>query len=550
MAAKEYLLKHSLIIHNAPLTLEALRYAILHTSQVAKIPQPTQQVLRAIATLMKQIEKDTDCERYTQAIVAGVQDGLQPIINQLSSTATSLEADTQTLHSQLDDLDSSALKKIANTIETTAARVETSSATLVNTTSSYRDALLHSAKSAPTSSPLLDPQVTQRVLLQSRQVLIETGNDTTNQDSNDTIKSRAETAIKNILQSPYAARPNTTIAIEEITKIRNSSLLFQFNSKEAAAWIRSDDIRADFASALAPEALLIDRGYSVIVPFVPLTLQTDNPDHLQEILDRNRISYENSLTAKWVKPASRRNPGQMYAHCIFTLTTPSAANIAIRDGLHVHGKKVFPSKLKKEPLRCLKCHRWGHRATHCKETNDTCGTCGEHHRTSSCDNPNTHWCVSCHSNTHSSWDRQCPIFLVRCDDFDKRNPDNTLRYFPTEEAWTHFNAPPPLPREQRYPARWAQPVTQPPATTQGRRAGQKPKATATLRRQRTLDEFQAPTTARANPYSSQQTAPAMPLPPRPPTPTAGYPAFTPPRTQHPSALDWTDDNGNPNPNYD
>jgi hypothetical protein len=215
----------------------------------------TQQVLRAIATLMIQIEKDTDCEHYSQAIVAGVQDGLQPIINQLSSTATSLKADTQTLHSQLDDIDSSALKKIANTIETTAASVETSSATLVNTTSSYQDALLHSAKSAPTSSPLLDPQVTQRVLLQSRQVLIETGNDATNQDSNDTIKSRAEATIKNILQSPYAAHPNTTIAIEEITKIRNSSLLFQFNSKEAADWIRSDDIRADFASALAPKAL-------------------------------------------------------------------------------------------------------------------------------------------------------------------------------------------------------------------------------------------------------------------------------------------------------
>jgi hypothetical protein len=31
MAAKEYLQKHSLIIHSALLTLEALRYAILHT---------------------------------------------------------------------------------------------------------------------------------------------------------------------------------------------------------------------------------------------------------------------------------------------------------------------------------------------------------------------------------------------------------------------------------------------------------------------------------------------------------------------------------------
>jgi hypothetical protein len=162
-AAKEYLLKHTLIIHNAPITLEAMRYTILHTSQVTKVPLVIQQVLRAIATLMKKIETDTESKQCAEAIIAEVQDGLQPILNQLSTAATSLEADTQTLHSQLDDLDTNALKKIANTIETTAARVETTTASIANTTSSYRDALLRSAKTAPATNPLLDPQVTQRI---------------------------------------------------------------------------------------------------------------------------------------------------------------------------------------------------------------------------------------------------------------------------------------------------------------------------------------------------------------------------------------------------
>jgi hypothetical protein len=239
---KEYLLKHTLIIHDAPITLEALCYAILHMSQVTKVPSVIQKVLCAIATLMKQIEIDTEHKQYSEAIIAEVKDGIQPILNQLSNAATSLEADTQTLHSQLDDLDSNALKKIVNTIENTAARVETTTASIANTTSSYRDALLRSAKSAPASSPLLDPQVTQHVLLQSRQVLIDTGNDTTNLDSIDSIKSRAEAAIQHILKSPHTPRPNHTIVIEEIAKICNSALLFQFNSKEIADWIRSDDI--------------------------------------------------------------------------------------------------------------------------------------------------------------------------------------------------------------------------------------------------------------------------------------------------------------------
>ena len=55
-------------------------------------------------------------------------------------------------------------------------------------------------------------------------------------------------------------------------------------------------------------------------------------------------------------------------------------------------------------------------------------------------NANKKWCVSCQSNTHSSWDRDCLIFNKKADEFDLHNPDNTLPYYPADEPWSWTDA--------------------------------------------------------------------------------------------------------------
>ncbi|KAI0054301.1 hypothetical protein BV25DRAFT_1767095, partial [Artomyces pyxidatus] len=220
-------------------------------------------------------------------------------------------------------------------------------------------------------------------------------------------------------------------------RIHNGALILQFLSKEAADWIKSNsDATQPFTRSIFPEGILKDRGYSVLVPFVPLTFQPDNMAALREIEERNRLPTGSVTRARWVKPLERRDPGQICGHAIMTTGSAEAANQIIRDGITVREKKVYPEKVKREPLRCLKCHRWGHRAADCHAITDTCGTCGQPHRTSHCSSYRTHYCVSCNSSDHSSWDRACPEFQKRCDQFNDRYPENNMRYFPTEEAWT------------------------------------------------------------------------------------------------------------------
>jgi len=545
-SAREHLSKNLMLTDDSPITIEALRYAILRTAEASRVSSALRSTLHAIAILLKQTERDEMESEMIEVIASKVQRKLELPLSQLSKAASYLEADTMALHSQLDDLDSSAIKQAISNIETTAAKVENSTSALANTSTSYKDALLRTAASASVENPLLDPRITQRMLLQAKQVLVSFEEVMEAKGSLAALKEHAEAMIGILLEKTHTPTPKGTIEIEEVTRMRTGELLFQFNSKEAADWIKHPGVREGFAWAIDPTAYIRDCGYSILAAFVPITFQTDNPAHLQEISSRNRLDGGQIVSARWVKPPSRRPDNQTHTHCILTTLSVETANIIIRDGIYIHGKKVYPTKLRKEPLRCLKCHRWGHKASQCAAEADTCGTCGNAHRTNICEEEDSKWCVSCQSITHASWDRQCPAFLSRCADYDKRNPDNLLRYFPTSETWTHFIAPPPLSKEKRYPARWAAnsgPAARP--TTQGARTaaqshqqylGPTQNRTTKRQRQRTLDEYQVHPAVRTKPLRAQQLNP-----PHSTSHLGGYSSYNRNNSQATGNFNWADE---------
>ncbi|KAG2110129.1 hypothetical protein DEU56DRAFT_706554, partial [Suillus clintonianus] len=115
---------------------------------------------------------------------------------------------------------------------------------------------------------------------------------------------------------------------------------------------------------------------------------------------------------------------------------PKIANIAIRDGITSNQLKLWPKKNRREPIRCAKCQYYGHIARECISHGDTCANCGNNHRTSDCPSRNKSYCTSCETDDHASWNRDCPSFKKKCDDTDKRYPENSMPFFPTDEEWT------------------------------------------------------------------------------------------------------------------
>ena len=165
-------------------------------------------------------------------------------------------------------------------------------------------------------------------------------------------------------------------------------------------------------------------------------------NYLRELEDVNGIEKNSLSKVRWIKPVARRTPQQTCGHAILSFSSPQAVNEVLANGIFVCQKKVYAEKCKKEPLRCLKCHRWGHMVCDCSAPTDTCGTCVQCHHTDTCMNTVRPHCVSCGIAGHASWDRTCPIFLKKCGELNDWLEDNSLPYFPTSEEWTQVSEPP------------------------------------------------------------------------------------------------------------
>ena len=84
----------------------------------------------------------------------------------------------------------------------------------------------------------------------------------------------------------------------------------------------------------------------------------------------------------------------------------------------------------------MKCQGWNHMAQDCQEEKSKCSNCAGEHKTTDCSHPHTKRCISCVTDDHASWSRECPTFLKRVEDFNMRNPENLLPFFPTNDPWT------------------------------------------------------------------------------------------------------------------
>ena len=102
----------------------------------------------------------------------------------------------------------------------------------------------------------------------------------------------------------------------------------------------------------------------------------------------------------------------------------------------------------------MKCRHWRHFANDCNVATNTCSMCGGEHRTNECSNRERAFCVSCKSNEHPSWDRDCPEFHRRCEQYDENYLENNLLYFPMGEDWTLTPCPCKLQRNKKFPVQY------------------------------------------------------------------------------------------------
>ena len=242
--------------------------------------------------------------------------------------------------------------------------------------------------------------------------------------------------------------------LRTVEKLANKGFLGEFLQDEGAKWLTHQKNADAFISALGKDgdgAHFKKRNHLVIAFYVPLNLNTDSPGHLKEIEEVNNILLGVLVNLCWIKPPAQRAPTQTCRHLVLTFANPDAANRAKTMGLIICNKRVSVSKYKKEPIRCLKCQGWNHIVAECILNVDICGTCGVRgHRTSACTNTNATHCRSCDTDDRTSWARDCPTFIRKCQEYNVKHLENGLPYYPSLESWTWSMSTLPLDPANRF----------------------------------------------------------------------------------------------------
>ncbi|PPQ78948.1 hypothetical protein CVT25_002398 [Psilocybe cyanescens] len=247
--------------------------------------------------------------------------------------------------------------------------------------------------------------------------------------------------------------------IRTVERLTNKGLLGEFLTDEGAKWFKESKNADRLLLSLGENGAGAQRRvrtYNLIAYYVPVDFETDNRKHIDEMLETNGLHIDDLERVRWAKPIARRNKErrQNFAHLILVMRNTNKANKIICNGLVIHSKRVEVRKSKKEPIRCLKCQEYNHIARECINTFDTCGNCANRtHKTETCTSQNKK-CVSCgdRGDGHTSWDRNCPTFHRKCQQFDSTHPENAIPFFPDDEQWTWTNEfqPPTIRHKQAY----------------------------------------------------------------------------------------------------
>jgi hypothetical protein len=144
-----------------------------------------------------------------------------------------------------------------------------------------------------------DPKITRDLERKGKQVLVDTHNrDTTNQ-SMDELKSKFN---KIITEHDDPEKPIADTEVQQVIKLRNGGLILQFKTKEAAEWFRQPQVGLTLLPKVDKDASVKDRSYQILVPRVPIVFNLEDEEHLREAEEGNNINTRVLHKAKWIKP--------------------------------------------------------------------------------------------------------------------------------------------------------------------------------------------------------------------------------------------------------
>lgn len=113
--------------------------------------------------------------------------------------------------------------------------------------------------------------------------------------------------------------PDATIKALKI--LANRGILIEPPNNDAASWLRQNDTRQRFATATEGNLSVKDMTFNIIVPFTPIWIALEEETTLRNTEKDNDLQEGSITSARWVKPPSKREAFQRFAHALISLTS-------------------------------------------------------------------------------------------------------------------------------------------------------------------------------------------------------------------------------------
>ncbi|QRV96841.1 hypothetical protein RhiJN_24859 [Ceratobasidium sp. AG-Ba] len=246
-----------------------------------------------------------------------------------------------------------------------------------------------------------------------------------------------EAAWATLSESSFVASERLTskpdIKFRSAKHLPNGSILYELGDHAQAALLCLTELALKFEKCYGLDAKFYGQQATILMEGAPISLKLNDSD-VSALEQGCQLDHGSILGLTWAKPVKARTPGQTRAAVKVLLRSQDYADDLIGSRCYLDEGRVYFRRIEEDPIRCLKCQKYGHKSTSCRSHQDICRQSSDKHRSSACNRPGLTHCANCSSDEHASWSRDCPEFSKAREKFNKQQPKNRRRFFNPEKC--------------------------------------------------------------------------------------------------------------------
>jgi len=259
--------------------------ALFQIAAMQGVPGLAMRAIRAAAYLMEEIEEE--------AIAITTRD---TVADQMTYMTEEMKNITEHLKETITTEIGNQIKTIEET--TTAALKQIKEAKLSNQDGNHNNLGMPHTQIAGRSvipGKEINPRIAAKEGIKVRQLLLDF-------PQTSPIQNVSNTEVKSIIQKAInqACEEDTTHKVQSTERLPNKGILIEMLTDEGAKWIKSDDSMGGIFAAMGEQGQGGEwkkRTHNVIAYYVPIVFDPENEDHLEEIMDNNKIPHEDLAKA-------------------------------------------------------------------------------------------------------------------------------------------------------------------------------------------------------------------------------------------------------------